>query len=730
MDLLYFLKIFLKRKWLILGLTFLAMFVTLVFKIFQKPLYESKAQYSTGFTIDRVRLSDANSVADLYAADTKFDNVIETFKSPRVIGMISYKLLAHDLENPGSAYHHLTKKEKESKEFKAINIDTTIKILNKKISDNDILRSDVPIERNIIEFLKLYKYDYYSIRNQLIITRVNRTDYLDIVYRSENPYLSAWIVNAMGNEFINYYKNLNFQRSNENISGIRDLERGQQAKIDSLNNALLAEKISQGSIDPASVSASAMETVKDLEGKYADEKSTYELNSNRITILTKQIESLTSKEGNVNTDKTDLVNLINEKNKLEAQLYAKGGTDQLLEQQINSLREKIRIKSTGGGVTNGKIADRIADLQNQINEATALKNASMSTMSDYQSRINYYKGLTRINPGSGVKMEVIQSKLDVEQKQLSNLKEKLNQAEGLSKDDPSSNFTQTLIGQPAVEPEPKKIITTTGISGASMFFLACFTLLFIEIFNSSIRTPYGFEKTVDMTLKGIVNMIKLKPGGISDIILNENRLKKPEENMFRNNIRKLRYELVNTDQKVFLFTSSGEKVGKSLLIEALAYSLILIKKRVLIIDFNLHNNSLTRKFNVDATLQYLSEKVKMKLPITSQAFTSKTDQDLIQIIGCEESVASPSEVLFRFDFEDFLRLLKESYDYILIESPALNKYSDTKELTAYADKVINVFSADQIISHADRVSIEFMNKLENKNMGAVLNKVLVENINY
>lgn len=725
MDLLYFLRILLRRKWLILGMSLLAVVVTFVFKLFQDRLYQSKAQYSTGFTIDRVKLTEGSSVADLYAADTKFSNVIETFKSPRVIGMISYQLLLHDLENPAEAWYKPNEKERESKVYNSVSADSIISILNRKIAANELLRSDIPDQRDIMEFLKLYKYDYQSILWNLTIERVNKTDFLDVIFRSGNPYLSAWVVNALGNEFLNYYKNMNFQRSVENISNIRQLEIQQQDKIDSLNNTLLAVKMSQGSIDPQSVSSSAMETVKELEGKYADEKSKYDLNSNRITFLKKELATL-SNQGTSNN--TELLDLIDQKTKLEAQLIAKGGNDAQIEHDLSNVRNQITAKS-GNTTSRLRTSDRIADLNNQINEATAAMNASQATMEDYQKRMDYYQKLTRLNPESGVRMDVIKSKLDVEQKQLANLKDKLNQAEGLSKDDPSANFTQTLLGQPAVYPESRKIPMAMGISGFSVFFLMSFAFLFLEVANPAIKTVYGFEKSVPLSLKGTINTIKVKPDELALILLEEKN-KKASFNLFRNNIKKLRYEMVNTGKKVFLFTSTATGTGKSFLIESLALSMILLKKKILIVDFNLHNNTLTKRFNADATVQQLNEKANPALPFNVSGFVSKTDSDYISILGCEETSQSPSEVLFRFNFDEFLETVKENYDYVFIEGPSLNKFSDTNEIAGFADKVVSIFSANQGITHLDQSSVNYLQSLESKNFGAVLNNVLPENMNF
>src|SRR5206468_8119835 len=150
MDFSYFLKVWLRSKWLIIGLTIIAIITAFVLLMFKKNLYESVAQYSTGFTTERVRLVDGTSAYDVYGADIKFNNVIETFKSPKVIGALSYSLLLHDL-NSDKPYRVLTNEKKNSKAYKAVNIDTVKRILRDKITQFDILNSTDNTEVKVID---------------------------------------------------------------------------------------------------------------------------------------------------------------------------------------------------------------------------------------------------------------------------------------------------------------------------------------------------------------------------------------------------------------------------------------------------------------------------------------------------------------------------------------------------------------------------------------------------
>ncbi len=730
MDLLYFLKVLYQKKWIIIFLTFLALLTAFIFLLFKKPLYESVAQYSTGFTADRVKLTDGSSIADLYTADTKFDNVIETFKSPRVLGMISYRLMLHDLENPSTPYRRLTDKQKESTIYMSVSKTAAKQILSDKMSKGVLLRSDIPEEKRLIEYLKLYNFDYISLTEYLFIVRVEKTDYLDIVFRSEKPELSAWVVNAMGAEFLNYYQNLNLQRTEENVDNIKELERQQANKVDSLSNVLLLEKQSQGTIDPVSRSTSAMETVKDLEGKLAEEKSKYDEHYNRLQYLANNLKKLQSTSGNSSGNNSEIVKLLDQQHKLEADLVAKGGNDADLQKQIRDIRAEINQKSSSG-VSKVKATENISDLQDKINEENALMKAAQSTIAEYNSKIAYYMGLTNVNPGSNVKIDVIRDKLDLEQKQLANIKDKLNQAEGLSKDDPTANFRQTLIGQPAVEPEPKKTIITMGISGVSMFFLSSFIFLFLEIFNASIKTPYGFEKSVKLKLISIINSIKLKNKNLAEIILNETHIDEQNaEALYKNNIRKLRYEISASGNKSFLFTSTQRQTGKSTIIEALSYSFLLNKKKVLIIDLNMHNNTLTRKLNAGVIIQDLGEKLSSQLPTLIQNESVTGIHENLHIVGCKEGSLTPSEALFKIDMPSLMRSLENKYDFIFIEGPSLNNYADSKELVEYVSAVVSVFSAEHAVTQTDKTSVQFLQSLKEKNLGAVLNNVLPENLNF
>ncbi|MBK8142075.1 MAG: hypothetical protein IPK57_14620 [Chitinophagaceae bacterium] len=73
--------------------------------------------------------------------------------------------------------------------------------------------------------------------------------------------------------------------------------------------------------------------------------------------------------------------------------------------------------------------------------------------------------------------------------------------------------------------------------------------------------------------------------------------------------------------------------------------------------------------------------------------------------------------------------MTKEFDYIFLEGPPSNDFSDTKEHSQYVDGVIGVFSAIDIIKQIDKDSIAFFKSINGKYIGSILNMVDLKNVN-
>ena len=107
--------------------------------------------------------------------------------------------------------------------------------------------------------------------------------------------------------------------------------------------------------------------------------------------------------------------------------------------------------------------------------------------------------------------------------------------------------------------------------------------------------------------------------------------------------------------------------------------------------------------------------------------TRFTGVDIIGNVGGRDSF---SEIMAGRDFDEMIQNFKLNYDYVLMEGPALNDYSDSKELIGYADKIIPVFRADTSLTQMDRESVKYLKSINGRLMGTVLNNVKLRNLKH
>jgi len=273
------------------------------------------------------------------------------------------------------------------------------------------------------------------------------------------------------------------------------------------------------------------------------------------------------------------------------------------------------------------------------------------------------------------------------------------------------------------------------MAGASVFVISILIFILLTYLDSSIKTPVIFSKMVNLRLISMINFMDLKQQDLADIIIARESTVDSEDNKrhnrFREALRKLRFEIENSGKKTFLFASTKKGEGKTTLIQALSFAMSMSKKKILIIDTNFCNNDLTVQLKADPILEKIFPDNTNAATLVEQV--KKAAKNIgggtVFIIGSEGGDYTPSEILPRDNLLHHLSKLTAEYDYIFLEGPPLNDFSDSKELVQYVDGVIAIFSATHIIKQIDRQSMTFFHELNGKFCGAVLNMVDLEDVN-
>ncbi|MBC9928790.1 GumC family protein [Chitinophaga qingshengii] len=721
MDVIYFIKALLKKKWWIILGTLAAVVLAFVFTMGRQRLYVSNAQMSTGFTIkDQITLREENT--NIYEADVKFENVVQTINSPLVIGLLQYQLLIHDLTS-NKPFVQLTEKDFKAPEYKEFNKTEALQICRNHLDSLQMLSSYHPNERRILEYLKLCKYDYESIRKMLNVGRLSRTDYIDISFRSPNPEQSAFVVNTLYSEFIRYYRSLRSERTVENVSTFEELVNKKKQELDAKVEALRLYKSSAGLLNVEAASTNELSLISQLEKGLLDEQAT----SNSITASLQNVNTQIAAAGQGKTaysSNNDIVSLRRQINDLNDEYLRTGSNNDVLADKIKALRKQLQNASSISATPTGTTVSKEELLQKKAGLESDLK-ASNQNIANLQAKIRVLKGSVGSYANKEATVSTLQQEVTLAQDEYNKLKEKLNSAID-NRTAPMDNFRQTLKGQPAFKPESSKRIIIMGVAGLAIFMLTTISILFREFFDSSIKSPSIFEKNVDLKLISTINRADLKKYSILEVLQQKEEnyeAVRMRQNSFREFLRKLRFEIENSGKSIFLFTSTEPQQGKTTLVQAVSYSLSLSNKKVLIIDTNFCNNDLTLQLKARPTLETFS--------VTPEEFSIDKVKDIvttysvenIEVIGCKGGDYTPTEILPKNHLLNYLPQLKEYYDFIIMEGAPLNDYTDSKELEHYAEGVVAVFSSRISLKQNDKESIQFLQGLNGKLLGAVLNNI-------
>jgi Mrp family chromosome partitioning ATPase/uncharacterized protein involved in exopolysaccharide biosynthesis len=716
-----------KRKWIIIGSSVLAALVAFLLTRNEPKSYRSTTRISTGFAVpDEIKVSDNNLT--IFDAEIRFNNAISTWTSPSVVSLLSYDLILHDLDN-SEPFRGLTTAQLQSGFYKGIDKAKAKEVFRNKLETMTVLTSFKPAERDLLEFLNMYGYGYNSLSQRFQIYPVQRTDYIEIDCTTENPELSAFIVNNLYSEFIRYYRSIRSSKSQESVDTLRSIMEKKKQVWDDKTRLLKGE----GIVDASTESSSKQDLIADLEKMKTNEKSKLIDDYNAMRRLNQRLNATSTtgtKPDNGLDEQQQAQKAMN-----EVYLEYQRTNDKATLNRYNQLKADFQAKyGTGSAPTDesSKPYSRSA-LIDKKNDLEAEIDASNDKIRSLDSQITGLRASVSSVNIKGANVETMMEEAKLAEKDYFDAKQKYDNAMDMSSAS-ANNFRQLQVAQPAIEPEPSKRMFIVGMAGAVTFILVILIIFLLTYLDSSIRTPNIFQRVVNLKLISMVNFMNLKNQKLKDIVAGHTEGATHAElnrgNVFRESIRKLRYEIETSGKKIVLFTSTKKGQGKTTLIQALSYSMSLSKKKILIIDTNFCNPDLTIQLNADPVLEKISvQNNNMSMVDRVKFFSKDVGAGGVFVIGSEGGDYTPSEVLPRENLLTYLHSLAAEFDYIFLEGPPLNDFSDSKELIHYVDGVVAVFAANHVIKQIDKESIKFFKDLNGKFCGSVLNMINLENVN-
>jgi polysaccharide biosynthesis transport protein len=539
-------------------------------------------------------------------------------------------------------------------------------------------------------------------------------------------------VNAFCEEFIRYNSTIRTERSGESVDFLEELVASKRKDLDEKLETQRIFKSSNSFFNVEREGESRYAQLNDLEKQRDEIRSTIQRIEITRNKLNEQILNIGG-AGSLITDNQKVLELRNTINRLNEQYIIGGQTSAALRDSISMLREQLRAQ-TDMQVTNQPTSPITtkADIMNKLNELDVEYQVAKSSLSSVDAKIRSLQYSFAGYASKEAKLAAIQQEIDVASKEYLESVNKFNEAK--NKFLSSATLRQINVALPPLNPLASKRFLIVGLAIFSSFSICIFIIVLFEFLDQSIRSLEKFNSMIDLPLIGSIIRMETKNFNIPKIF------NQTDENgeIFKSSLRKLRHEIVSLNASVILFTSLRKNEGKTFVIVALSYVLSLIDKRILVVDTNFRNNSLS---TILPKSQIKARTIESRKPVgligqgdSEKSRNDETDsgyelispsvyKNIFIVTNNGEGAASPAEILSGRDFKILIEKFKGDFDYIFLEGGALNDFADTKELVQYVDKVVTIISAQATTNQQDKVSIEYLRALGLTFAGCVLNRI-------
>ena len=179
--------------------------------------------------------------------------------------------------------------------------------------------------------------------------------------------------------------------------------------------------------------------------------------------------------------------------------------------------------------------------------------------------------------------------------------------------------------------------------------------------------------------------------------------------------------LSGKENKVIMFTSCTPSEGKSTVSLNTAAELARAGKKVLFIDCDLRKSVLAGRHRVKKGTKgfthYLAGQNRL------EEVKCQTNIDGLEVIFSGPTPPNPSELLGLNLFKYTIQTVRESYDYVIVDTPPLGNVIDAAVVAQACDAAVVVIAANEISYKFAQNTVDQLKKTNINIIGTVLNKV-------
>lgn len=273
---------------------------------------------------------------------------------------------------------------------------------------------------------------------------------------------------------------------------------------------------------------------------------------------------------------------------------------------------------------------------------------------------------------------------------------------------------------PLVPAKPRKAMIVGG-SAAGSFIFAMMIAFIIHALKTTFERRSDIESKTGLFVFGSVPKILDKKYArklIDSALYYDERL-----GIFGESIRNLRTSLgikwLKSDNQCISVTSAVSGEGKTTIAMSIATSLSSMEK-VLLIDCDMRTSSISPRFNLDESAPGLVDLLLGRAALDEVVVYD--EHSGLHIIPAGKKSNHPQELIGSKQFRQLLLQLKEQYERIIIDTPAVNNVIDPVIVGALTDSCLLVVKADDTKVNQLKFAIKRLEQHGIVVSGAILNQ--------
>jgi capsular exopolysaccharide synthesis family protein len=384
-----------------------------------------------------------------------------------------------------------------------------------------------------------------------------------------------------------------------------------------------------------------------------------------------------------------------------------------------------KLYSKGMGEKNplqGQLSQNIKSIKSALKETLkGLKGANDLARKENQDQINDINAQASALPRTERQLLGIERKYKLNDELYTFLLEKRAIAQMRKASNTADN---EIIDYPEYENEPispKKFLIYffALVTGAGFPFL---WILFSDMFNTRIKELDEIKLITDTPCAGHIPHIILKK---STVLFDDHD--SPALEAFRLLRSRMKFFIKEKKTPVILITSSMPNEGKTTVSINLALAYSLLGKKTILIGFDLRQPRDFSDFAVDnsnGVSTWLIGKDNLDIII------KKTSYSNLDVIPSGPVPPNPAELISLSKTEELIRLLKDRYDYIIIDSSPVGIVSDTFQLITMADVCIMVVRLNHTLKDLFDDTINDLKTSNVKSLSLVINDIMPNGRSY